>query len=97
MSKDARVLLLWGAVNRDPDRYVDPDEFRMDRPNSKSHLSFGKGIHFCLGAPLARLEATTVLRMLLDRTQWFDAAEVGPWLPSVLARRREFLRLTFTR
>lgn len=97
VSKDARVLLLWGAVNRDPDRYDDPDEFRMDRPNSKSHLSFGKGIHFCLGAPLARLEATTVLRMLLDRTQWFDAAEVGPWLPSVLARRREFLRLTFTR
>jgi len=97
LSKDARVLLLWGAVNRDPDRYDDPDEFRMDRPNSKSHLSFGKGIHFCLGAPLARLEATTVLRMLLDRTQWFDAAEVGPWLPSVLARRREFLRLTFTR
>lgn len=95
LPKDSRVLLLWGAVNRDPDHFPAPDEFRLDRPNSKAHTSFGKGIHFCLGAPLARLEATTVLRLLLDRTEWFAAAEVGPWLPSVLARRREFLRLTF--
>lgn len=95
LPKDSKVLLLWGAVNRDPDHFEAPDEFRLDRPNSKAHTSFGKGIHFCLGAPLARLEASTVLRMLLDRTEWFDAAEVGPWLPSVLARRREFLRLTF--
>ncbi len=91
---DSRVLLLWGAANRDPDHFEAPDEFRMDRPVSKGHMSFGKGIHFCLGAPLARLEATNVLRMLLERTEWVDAAEVGPWLPSVLARRREFLRLT---
>lgn len=96
LPKDSRVLLLWGAVNRDPDRFEAPDEFRLDRPNSKGHMSFGKGVHFCLGAPLARLEATTVLRMLLDRTGWFEAADVGPWLPSVLARRHEFLRLTFT-
>lgn len=95
LPKDSKVLLLWGAVNRDPEHFEAPNEFRLDRRNSKAHMSFGKGIHFCLGAPLARLEATTVLRMLLDRTEWFDAAEVGPWLPSVLARRREFLRLTF--
>lgn len=95
LPKDSKVLLLWGAVNRDPEHFEAPNEFRLDRRNSKAHMSFGKGIHFCLGAPLARLEATTVLRMLLDRTDWFDAAEVGPWLPSVLARRREFLRLTF--
>lgn len=95
LPKDSKVLLLRGAVNRDPEHFEAPNEFRLDRRNSKAHMSFGKGIHFCLGAPLARLEATTVLRMLLDRTEWFDAAEVGPWLPSVLARRREFLRLTF--
>lgn len=95
LPKDSKVLLLWGAVNRDPEHFEAPNEFRLDRRNSKAHMSFGKGIHFCLGAPLARLEATTVLRMLLDRTEWFDAAEVGPWLPSVLARRREFLQLTF--
>ena len=56
-------------------------------------MTFGKGLHFCLGAPLARLEAVTVLRLLLERTAWFDAADVGPWLPSVLARRRESLLL----
>ncbi|BCI92350.1 hypothetical protein NIIDMKKI_75560 [Mycobacterium kansasii] len=88
------MLLLWGAANRDPAHFDAPDEFRLDRPISKGHMSFGKGIHFCLGAPLARLETATVLRMLLDRTEWFEAADVGPWLPSVLARRREFLRLT---
>ena len=57
-------------------------------------MSFGKGAHFCLGAPLARLEAMTVLPMLFERTSWFEAADVGPWLPSVLARRYEYLRLT---
>lgn len=92
--RDSRVLLLWGAANRDPEHFESPDEFRLDRTVSKGHMSFGKGIHFCLGAPLARLEASTVLRMLLDRTEWFDAEEVGPWLPSVLARRHEYLRLS---
>lgn len=90
----ARVLLLWGAANREPAHVEAPDEFRFDRPNVKGHLSFGKGAHFCLGAPLARLEVMTVVPMLLERTSWFEAAEVGPWLPSVLARRYEYLRLT---
>jgi cytochrome P450 len=96
LPRDSRVLLLWGAANRDPDHFPDPDTFRLDRPVGKGHLSFGKGVHFCLGAPLARLETTTVLRMLLERTDWLHAAEVGPWLPSVLARRREFLRLALS-
>lgn len=95
LPKDSRVLLLWGAANRDPDHFENPDDFRLDRRISKGHMSFGKGVHFCLGAPLARLEAVTVLRMLLERTEWIDAAEVGPWLPSVLARRREYLHLTY--
>ena len=94
LAKDSRLLLLWGAANRDPAHFEAPDEFRVDRAVGKGHLSFGKGLHFCLGAPLARLEATTVLRMLLERTEWFEAEEVGPWLPSVLARRREYLRLS---
>ena len=71
-----------------------PEQFRLDRSTGKGHMTFGKGLHFCLGAPLARLEASTVLRLLLDRTTWFDATEVGPWLPSVLARRREYLQLS---
>ncbi|HCA53348.1 MAG TPA: cytochrome P450 [Mycobacterium sp.] len=93
LPRDSRLLLLWGAANRDPAQFTDPDTFRLDRPVTKGHMTFGKGLHFCLGAPLARLEAVTVLRLLLARTTWFEAAEVGPWLPSVLARRREYLRL----
>lgn len=88
-----RLLLLWGAANRDPAQFESPDEFLLDRATSKGHMTFGKGVHFCLGAALARLEAATVLRLLLARTTWFDAAAVGPWLPSVLARRRESLLL----
>ncbi len=93
---DSRVLLLWGAANRDPDHIEAPDEFRLDRANVKGHMTFGKGVHFCLGAPLARLEAMTVLPMLFERTTWFDAADVGPWLPSVLARRYEYLKLAIS-
>ena len=93
LPRDSRLLLLWGAANRDPSHFESPDELRLDRAIGKGHLTFGKGLHFCLGAPLARLEAVTVLRLLLARTTWFDAAGVGPWLPSVLARRRESLLL----
>ena len=93
LPRDSRLLLLWGAANRDPSHFDAPDEFRLDRAIGKGHLTFGKGLHFCLGAPLARLEAHTVLRLLLERTTWFDVADVGPWLPSVLARRRESLLL----
>lgn len=93
LPKDSRILLLWGSANRDPGHFAAPDEFRLDRPVSKGHMSFGKGVHFCLGAPLARLEAVTVLGMLLERTRWIEAVDIGPWLPSVLARRREYVRL----
>ena len=91
---DSRVLLLWGAANRDPAQFDAPEQFRLDRAMGKGHMTFGRGLHFCLGAPLARLEAATVLRLLLDRTAWFEASDVGPWLPSVLARRREYLQLS---
>jgi len=89
----AHLLLLWGAANRDPAQFEAPDEFRLDRSAGKSHIAFGKGVHFCVGAALARLEARIVLRMLLDRTNWIEAVDVGQWLPSILVRRREHLRL----
>jgi len=93
LAANSRVLLLWGAANRDPEHIDAPNEFRLDRTETKGHMTFGKGAHFCLGAALARLEAATILPLLLERTTWFDAVDVGPWLPSVLARRREYLRL----
>jgi cytochrome P450 len=62
----ARVLLLFAAANRDPQQYRDPDRFIIDR-NPADHLGFGAGIHFCLGAHLARVEARVVLEQLLHR------------------------------
>jgi cytochrome P450 family 144 len=89
----SRLLLLWGAANRDPAHFDSPNEFRLDRPDGKGHITFGKGLHFCVGAALARLEAQVVLRAVLDRTSWVDAVDIGPWLPSILVRRREHLWL----
>lgn len=89
----SRLLLLWGAANRDPAHFDAPNEFRLDRPGGKGHITFGKGLHFCVGAALARLEAQIVLRAVLDHTSRIEAVDVGPWLPSVLVRRREHLLL----
>ncbi|BBZ34713.1 cytochrome P450 144 [Mycolicibacterium confluentis] len=90
----SRLLLLWGAANRDPRQFDAPNEFRLDRPSAKGHLTFGKGAHFCVGAALARLEAKIVLGELLASTGWIEADDVGEWVPSVLVRRLERLRLT---
>ncbi|RRR45056.1 cytochrome P450 [Mycolicibacter terrae] len=89
----SRLLLVWGAANRDPEHFETPEEFRLDRSAGRGHVAFGKGAHFCVGTPLARLEAQIVLRTLLEQTTWIDAAEVGPWLPSILVRRLERLEL----
>ncbi|KAA9377577.1 cytochrome P450 [Microbispora cellulosiformans] len=63
---DAEILILLGAVNRDPRRFDSPQEFRPDRPGNHS-LSFSAGPHFCFGAPLARLEAQIALPAVLRR------------------------------
>lgn len=90
---DSRLLLVWGAANRDPEHFDTPEEFRLDRSALKGHVAFGKGAHFCVGTPLARLEARVVLQALLEQTTWIEAAEVGRWLPSILVRRLERLQL----
>ncbi|WP_241684307.1 cytochrome P450 [Actinomadura sp. J1-007] len=62
-----QVLMLLGAANRDPGAFDDPEVFDIRRANASDHVSFGRGVHFCIGAPLARLEARTVLRVLTRR------------------------------
>ncbi|MFE3068159.1 cytochrome P450 [Streptomyces sp. NPDC059247] len=82
------VLVGIGALDRDPDRFPDPDRFDIRR-ETKGHLAFGHGIHYCLGAPLARLEGRIALRTLLDR---FPDLELDPeaapweWIPGLLLR-----------
>jgi len=75
------ILLLFGSANRDPLRYKDPDTFNLHRDNI-SHLTFGKGVHYCLGANLARLEGRVALDELLNRwPQWdvdYDSLKLAP-------------------
>jgi cytochrome P450 family 144 len=61
------VMLLWGSANRDPDAFPGPDRIDLDRHNLKDHVAFGEGIHYCLGAALARLEGRIAIDTLLDR------------------------------
>jgi cytochrome P450 family 144 len=91
----SRLLLLWGAANRDPAHFDRPDEFRLGRSGKADHLAFGRGVHFCVGAALARMEATVVLRQLLEKTSQVTALGTGRWLPSLLVRRLERLSLAW--
>ena len=69
------VMLLNGAVNRDPRRFECPAEFRVDRPNSRAHMAFGRGNHTCPGGPLARAEGRVSLERILDRMRDIKLSE----------------------
>jgi len=76
----AFVLVMVGSANRDPLRFADADVFDIARdPNP--HIAFGHGIHYCLGAALARLEARVALTDLFDRIESIELASDEPWEP----------------
>jgi cytochrome P450 len=74
----SRVLLSFGAANRDPLAFDNPDEYRADR-NPRTHVGFGYGAHMCLGAPLARMEAQAVLRELVSQVSRISAVNETTW------------------
>ena len=94
-----RLMLLWASANRDPAHVEDPDALRLDRRHPKQHLSFGRGSHFCIGAPLARLEARIVVEQLLSRTRRLSLRPDDPavYTPSIFVRRLERLPLDVER
>ena len=76
ITKGDVLMCMLGAANRDPAAYSNPDTFIFDR-REKRHLSFGHGIHFCLGAPLARVEAGTAFKRLFEEFSSFAPVKGG--------------------
>lgn len=95
LPQGAPLLLLWASANRDPAAFANPDQLDLARPRATAHLAFGRGLHFCVGAALARLEACTALRVLLARTTEIrlDPEHAPGWVPSLFVRRHERLPL----
>ena len=99
------LMLLLAAANRDPRRFEDPATFDVNRANARQHISFGRGIHTCPGAPLARAEARVCLERLLDRTSdiRISESEHGPagdrryrYVPTFILRGLTQLHIEFT-
>ena len=90
---DARVAVLLGSANRDERRFQAPDHFDVDR-DTRGHVSFGFGVHFCLGASLARMEAESALRALIPELVGLRPPEPEPpMIDSVLVRGRSSIPL----
>ena len=88
------VAFLFGAANRDPAVFAKPDEFDITRhPNP--HIAFGVGIHYCLGAPLGRLELQISLRALLERFPNIELATEPQFKESFVLRGLESLPVQF--
>jgi hypothetical protein len=89
---NSRVMLLWASGNRDPRKWPDPDKIDLHRAGLRQHLSFGHGIHLCLGAPIGRMEGRIALEQLLERTDWVELGEGDfPHRKSVFVRTLERL------
>lgn len=99
------VMLCLGAANRDPRKFEDPHEFRPDRKNVREHIAFGRGIHSCAGAPLARVEGRITVQRMLERMRDIRISESahGPvggrrysYEPTFLLRGLTELHIEFT-
>lgn len=97
--KGETAVLVYSAANRDPSVFDNPDAFDPDRPNLKDHLAFGKGVHFCLGAPLSRLEMQVAFETIARRISAIRLCDDNDFAyhPSFLLRGLKRLTLEFDR
>jgi cytochrome P450 len=96
IAKGELLFLSLLAANRDPEAFPEPDRFWIERPDNR-HLSFGRGLHFCLGAALARAEAQEGLGVLLERLPRLEALETAGWRMHTANRSLARLRVRFAR
>lgn len=95
IQKKQAVFAVLGAGNRDPQRFTNPDQLDLARPDNK-HLAFGWGAHFCFGAPLARIEAQIAFEVLLHLQNWALATDKLTWRTNLALRGLTTLPITFT-
>ena len=96
----SRLVLMYASANRDDQEFPQAERFDVCRANAKDHVAFGAGIHYCLGAPLARLEATVAFETLLGRLRHIRLAEDKNdyrHTPSFILRGLKALHLEFDR
>ncbi len=98
LTAGSRIIIVFSSANRDEQLYDDADAFDPDRENLRLHLAFGKGIHFCLGANLSRLEGQVALQELVARIDSFRLSDTNEYryFPSFMLRGLTSLDIEFT-
>jgi cytochrome P450 len=94
VAKGSTVLTVLGAASHDPAVFDDPDTLRLDRPNANRHMGFASGIHYCLGASLAKLEAQVAITSLIRRFPRLEQAGDPRWRDRLTIRGVEHLPIS---
>ncbi len=88
-------MTVLGAASHDPAMFDDPETLHLDRPNANRHLAFAAGIHYCLGASLAKLEATVAITTLIRRFPGLELAGEPTWRDRLTIRGVDHLPLSW--